>query len=210
MLLGFAVSAHSQLRVEKRADLAQPVAFGPKQGAIVVGFRRPDTMSAGKSGAVAFARYDPAKQDLVFQPKNAKKNGDTTTYWIQTASGDRTLASDYAVMVVSEGDYILYGATPGPAKQIMNSFCLGAPSFHVAAGETVYFGDFTPYMFVKMVDGVGSAMAYSSHPDDARKSIEKQPALAGGFRPAELHNKGSYGCAGAAMTAYIVPEQGAS
>jgi hypothetical protein len=209
LLIALAGTAQAQLRVEKRADLTLPITLGPKQAAIVVGFRRPDAMSAGKSGAVAFARYDPAKQDLIFQPRDAKKKGDTTTYWVQAGSGDRKLASDYAVMIVSEGDYVLYGATPGPARMVMNSFCLGAPSFHVGAGETVYFGDVAPYLVVKLVDGLGSAMAYSSHPDDARKAIEKQPALAAGFRRAELHNKTTYACAGATMTAYIVPDEAA-
>jgi hypothetical protein len=182
------------------------VALEPGQGAIIVGFRRPDPMSTGKSGAATFARYDLAKRDLIFQPRDAKKSGDTTTYWIQVSSGDKTLSADYAVMPVSAGDYVLFGATPGPAKQVLNTFCLGAPSFHVNAGEVVYFGDLSPYMLVKLEDGTRtSAMAYSSHPDDARKAIAAQPALAPAFRAGELHNQSTYACVGQLMTAYIVP-----
>ncbi|MDB5691406.1 MAG: hypothetical protein JWO81_469 [Alphaproteobacteria bacterium] len=200
-----AAPAASQLRVEKRADLSLPVALGPKQGAILVGFRRPDPMSQGKHGVVAFARYDLEHRDMVFQPKGAKKSGDTTTYWVQAQSGDKNLASDYALMVVSAGDYVMFGATPG-GKEVLSTFCLGAPAFHVGAGEIVYFGDLTPYPSVRLVDGTkAAAMAYSSHPDDARAALAHQPALAAGLRPAELRNKATYACAGQAMTAYEVP-----
>src|SRR4051812_32705165 len=103
--LGLAISAafpvSAQLRVEKRADLALPVALGPNQGAILVGFRRPDKMSAGKGGSAAFARYDLERRDVIFQPKKAKKQGDTTTYWVVAKSGDKKLKLDYALMIVS-------------------------------------------------------------------------------------------------------------
>lgn len=203
--LGAAAPAASQLRVEKRADLSLPVILGPKQGAILVGFRRPDPMSQNKHGAVAFARYDLEHRDMIFQPKGAKKAGDTTTYWVQADSGDKKLASDYALMVVSAGDYVMFGATPG-GKVVLNTFCLGAPAFHVGAGEIVYFGDLTPYPSVRLVDGTKTAaMAYSSHPDDARAALARQPALAAAMKPAELRNKATYACAGQAMLTYEVP-----
>ena len=200
-----ATTVPAQLRVEKRADLATPVVLGPDQGAIVVGFRRPDKMSAGKSGMVSFSRYDMAKRDVIFQPRDAKKKGDTTTYWISARSGDKKLPLDHAVMIVSAGDYVMFGAAPGPAGTVMNTMCLGAPAFHVAAGETVYFGDVTPYLFVKLVDGSrASAMAYSSHPEDARTALATQPALAAGFKPADLRNNATYGCVAQTMMAYYV------
>lgn len=201
-----AAPATAQLRADKRADLSQPVTLGPNQGAIVVGFRRPDSMSAGKSGTVAFMRYDREKRDLILQPRDAKKTGDTTTYSVLARSGDRKLPLDHAVMVVSAGDYVLYGASPGPGGQVTNTFCLGAPTFRVNAGEVVYFGDVTPYIFVKLENGDRAmAMAYSSHPDDARKALAAQPALAGAFRPADLRNDATYGCVAQIMLAYTVP-----
>jgi hypothetical protein len=201
-----AVPAAAQLKVEKPADLAAPVALGPKQGAIVVGIRRPDKMSEHKGGTIAFARYDIAKRDIVAMPKHAKKEGDTTTYWVQVRSGDKTLAAEYLVMPVTAGDYVLFGATPAKMPQVANTFCLGAPAFHVAAGEVVYFGDLTPYPSVKLVDGTSTAaMAWSSHPDAARAALGKQAALAAALKPAELSNEATYGCAGLAMTAYAVP-----
>ncbi len=198
--------AAAQLRAEKRVDLAVPVQLAPGQGAIVVGFRRPDRMSMGKAGSVAFSRYDLAKREVVFQPRDAKKRGDTTTYWVMARSGDRKLAVDHAVLIVSPGDYVLFGASPGMVGLVTNTMCLGAPTFSVAAGETVYFGDVTPYIGVKLVDGTrASAMAYSSHPEDARKAVAGQPALLTGFRPAALRNGATYGCVAQEMTAYRVP-----
>lgn len=206
LALAFPAAAFAQLKVEKRADLAQPAVLGPNQGAILVGFRRPDKMSAGKSGVAAFARYDSAKRDLILQPRDAKKLGDQTTYWVLARSGNRKLTLDHAVMVVSAGDYVLFGASPGPGGLVTNTFCLGAPTFRVNAGEVVYFGDLTPYLFVKLEDGSPAmAMAYSYHPDDARKALAGQPSLAAAFRPAALRNDATYGCAAQTMLAYEVP-----
>lgn len=231
--LTFAVKATAQLRVTKPAELTQPVALQPGQGAIVVGLRRPDKMSLGKSGTLAFARYDVDQRNTIYQPKDAKKNGDTTTYWVDVRTQDKKSGLETLVFPVSPGDYVLFGATPGPAAQVMNNFCLGAPTFRVNAGEVVYFGDITPYMSVKvletgnaasdpvgnaasgallgsaiaksMVAGRASAMAYSSHPDDARQALASQPALAAAFKPAEIRNGATYACIAQTMTAYQVP-----
>lgn len=217
-----AAPATAQLHADKRADLTAPVVLGPGQAAVIIGFRRPDSLSAGKSGLVAFARYDLEKRDLIARPKDARKNGDTTTYAITVKSGDRKLPLDHAVMIVSAGDYVLLGAAPGPVAGVMNSFCFGAPTFHVNAGETVYFGDVTPYLGVRMVESdttkpptlmgidvidsnIGSAMAYSSHPEDARAALANQPALAAAFKPAEIRNGATYGCFAQDMTAYVIP-----
>jgi hypothetical protein len=204
--LGLVGPAEAQLRVDRRADLAQPITLGPGQAGIMVGFRRPDPMSAGKSGAVAFGRYDFETRDLVLQPRHARRDGDTNTYWVLAKSADRNLPLDHALMVVSPGDYVLYGATPGPTRQVDNTFCLGSVAFHVDAGQVVYFGDVTPYLNVRLEDGSRTgAMAYSSHPDDARQALSGHPDLAAAFRPAELRNGATYGCVAQIMLAYAVP-----
>lgn len=207
-LLATAAPALAQLSVNKRADLRAPVVLGPGQGAIVIGFRRPDDWSAGKSGSIAFARYDIEKRDMIPRPKDAKKLGDTSTYWISVTSGDRKLALDHAVMLVSAGDYVLYGATPGPGGMVANSFCFSAPTVRVNAGETVYFGDMTPYLGARLADGSSHfGMAYSFHPDDARTALAGQPGLAAVFRPGDIRNGASYTCSGQAMTAYLAPDK---
>jgi len=212
----------AQLNVTRRADLGKPVALAPGQAAIIVGFRRPDNLSAGKSGILVFARYDLENRDLIDRPRGAKKSGDTNTYSISVRSGDRKLPLDHAVMLVSPGDYVLLGAAAGPLPSVTNNFCFSAPVFHVGAGETVYFGDVTPYLGVELAepnifkppsvmgikvigDNIGNAMAYSSHPDDARAAVAGQPTLAAGFKPGAIRNGATFGCNAPEMTAYIVP-----
>lgn len=200
-----AAPAAAQLRVTKSADLALPVVLGPGQGAILVAFRRPNAMSLGKSGVFAFARYDLENRDLVYQPKGAKKAGDTTTYWVEVASSAKKSELEYHLMVVSAGDYVLYGATPG-VKQVMSTFCFGSPTFSVGAGEIVYFGDITPYTNAKLADGRKTpAMAYSANPEEAKAALARQAPLLAAFRPAELRNQATYSCAGQAMMRYVVP-----
>lgn len=197
--------AAAQLRVTRSADLALPVTLAPEQGAILVAFRRPDSMSLGKSGVFAFARYDLENRDLVYQPKGARKAGDSKTYWVEVASTAKKSVVEYHLMPVSPGDYVLYGGTPG-VKQLMSTFCFGSPTFSVRAGEVVYFGDITPYTGAKLADGRKvPAMAYSSNPEAARAALAKQKALAAAFRPAELRNQATYSCAGQAMMRYVVP-----
>lgn len=207
LALTLASPALAQLTA-KPADLSKPVVLAPGQAAIVIGFRRPNAASLGKSGQLAFARYDVTKRDLIFMPDGAKKKGDTTTYAIQVASDDRNAPLEHRVMLVSPGDYVLLGATPGPVAGVANTFCLGAPTFNVKAGETVYFGDITPYIAVPMADGTrGNAMAWSDHEDDARAAMAKHPALAVGFRPAELKNAAHFRCFGLEMNAYYIPNK---
>jgi hypothetical protein len=204
----FAGPAAAQLRVTKGADLTLPVTLEAGQGAILVAFRRPDSMSLGKSGIFAFARYDLGNRDLVYQPKGAKKAGDTTTYWVEVASSAKKSEVEYHLMVVSAGDYVLYGATPG-VKQVMSTFCFGSPTFSVRPGEVVYFGDITPYTNAKLADGRKvAAMAYSANPEAAKSALTKQDALLAAFRPAELRNQATYSCAGQAMMRYVVPGAG--
>jgi hypothetical protein len=204
VLVTAAAPASAQLRVERRADLALPVTLGPGQGAILVGFRRPDPQSQNRHGVVAFARYDLEARDIVPQPRGARRAGDTTTYWVLAKSGDRTLAQDHSLMIVSEGDYVMFGAAP--MRVMDTTFCLGAPTFRVRAGEVVYFGDVTPYLNVRMEGGRrGSAMAYSSDVTKAREALAAQPALASALRPAELSNQATFGCVAQNMMAYAVP-----
>jgi hypothetical protein len=205
--LALATPAAAQLSAV-RADLDKPVVLAPGQAAIVVGFRRPDAASLGKSGQLAFARYDLGRRDLVPVPAGAKAGPTGTTYAVRAMSGDRNQALEHVVMLVSPGDYVLIGATPGAVPAVGNSFCFGAPTFRVSAGETVYFGDITPYIGVPLADGSrGNAMAWSDHPDDARTALENQPALARGFKPAGLRNAATFRCFGLEMNAYYIPNK---
>ena len=202
-----ATPAAAQLSVTKPTPLELPVTMAPHQGALLVAFRRPDGWSAGKSGTIAFARYDPARHDMIARPKDAKKNGDTNTYWIQASSKDRKAALEYRLMLVSAGDYVLYGAAPGPGGMVMNSFCYSSVTLRVNAGEVVYFGDVTPYIAAKRADGgpFYFGMPWSWHPDEAKAALASQPALQAAFKPGELKGGASYSCSGQMMTAYDLP-----
>ena len=112
---------------------------------------------------------------------------------------------EYHLMVVSAGDYVLYGATPG-VKMVMSTFCFGSPTFSVGAGEVVYFGDITPYTGARLADGRKvAAMAYSANPEAARAALARHKALRASFRSAELRNQATYSCAGQSMMRYVVP-----
>ena len=205
-LLACTASASAQLSVTRPTPLETPVTLGPGQAAVLIGFRRPDGWSLGKSGTIAFARYDPVRHDMIARPRDAKKNGDTSTYWIQVKSGDRKAALEYRLMLVSAGDYVLYGASPGPGGMVVNSFCFNSITFRVNAGEVVYFGDITPYIGAKTPEGgYYFGMPHSWHPDEARAALARQPALQAAFRPAELKGGASYSCSGQAMSAYDLP-----
>lgn len=205
--LVLAAPATAQLSVTKPAPLTAPIALGPNQAALVIGFRRPDGWSLGKSGIVAFARYDPARHDMIARPRDAKKNGDTNTYWIQARSVNRKAPLEHVVMLISAGDYVLYGASAGPAATVMNSFCFNSITLRVNAGEVVYAGDFTPYFGARRADGGPNyfGVPFSWHPEDARAAVAGQPALAAALRPGEYRGGASYSCSGQVMSAYDVP-----
>ncbi len=215
LVAGLLASASSpaiaQLRAEKRADLNLPIILEPNQALLVMGFRRPDTLSLGKNGSIEFTRYDMEKRDMVFEPKNAKKDGDKNTYWVQFTSANRKSPLEYNAMVIAAGDYVLSSSTIGggtfmDAQPVVVNFCLSAPVLHVEAGQAVYFGDLTPYQFVKMASGNrGNAMKYSTNIEDARKALDKQGALATALKPADIHNAAKFGCFGQSMLAYAVP-----
>lgn len=185
---------------------AAPMALAPGQAGILVAFRRPDKASEGKSGALAFARYDPEKRDLIPEPRGAKKQGITTTYNVLARSTDRRAPIEHALFLVTPGDYVLAGASPGPGGMVVNSFCLSGPTFRVTEGEIAYFGAITPYMSVKQVDGTSvAAMAWSSDVEAARAALADHPALQQAVQPADIRNKATWGCVATTMMAYDVP-----
>ena len=203
-----AAPASAQLRVTKRADLALPVKLEPGQGAILVGFRRPDAHSLGKSAAVSFARYKPADGDLEYQPRDWKKKGDKTTYSVLARSLDKKAGLELHILPVTAGRYVMSSAQAGPYNPAqVTTFCLGAPSFEVKEGEVVYFGELTPYMAVPGAEGKKLlAVPYSRDADGARALLAaKVPALADAFKSAAVENDATWGCIGQTMTAYRVP-----
>jgi hypothetical protein len=205
---GGKVTAPAALTAGKKVDLGA-FKLAPGQGAILVGFRRPDDHSLGKSASASFARYDAEQGDLHYQPRDWKKKGDKTTYGVHARSIDKKAGHELHILPVTAGRYVLSSAQAGPYNpQQITTFCLGAPSFEVKEGEIVYFGDLTPYMSAPASDGGKLlAMPYSSDAEGARALLAgRKAALAGSFRSAELQNDATWGCIGQAMTAYRVKE----
>ena len=205
---GGTVSGPVSLTAGKKVDISAPLTLEPGQGAILVGFRRPDAHSLGKSASASFSRYNASEGDLHYQPRDWKKKGDKTTYGVQARSIDKKMGLEMHIIPVTAGRYVLSSGQPGPHNpQAVTTFCLGAPSFEVKEGEVAYFGDLTPYMAVPGAEGGKLlSMPYSRDADGARALLaSKQPALAVAFKPAEIENGATWGCVGQAMTAYRIP-----
>jgi hypothetical protein len=190
----------------RRVDPAVPLTLAPNEGALVLAFRRPDAGSAGRTGEVQFARYDLAQRDLIYQPRDWRRRGDTTTYRMAVISSDRRAPLEVHVLKVTPGDYVITGHVPGVVP-VTNSFCFGAPTFHVGAGEVVYVGDFIPFMNHRLSTGERlTQVAYTSHIEDARRTLAvHQPMLAEGLRPATLRNRATYACAAITMDRWDIP-----
>jgi hypothetical protein len=191
----------------KKVDAGAPLALGPGEGAIVLGYRRPGGGSVGRSGSVQFARYDVEQRDLVYQPRDWKKKGDKTTYNLLAPSKDRKAAYEVQVLRVTPGDYVITGTSVGPAVPITTSNCFGAPTFRVGEGEVVYVGDFMPFMDHQLSTGTKHfGMAYASHPDDAKATLQaSQPALATSLKPAALRNRATFACSAIIMDRWDLP-----
>jgi hypothetical protein len=190
----------------KKADPAAPFALGPGEAAVVLGFRRPDIGSAGRSGTLSIARYDVAGRDLVYRPRDWKKKGDKTTYSLSVGSKDRKAPYEVQVLRVTPGDYVLMGSAVGKLA-VTNSYCFGAPTFRVGAGDVVYLGDFVPYLDARMSTGAKlNAIAWALHLDDARQVLAgKQASLAGALKPAALRNRATYACLAITMDRWDLP-----
>ena len=183
----------------------KPVEIASGQGGVILGFRRPDEASQGKSASLLISRYDPEAANVVFPEKRDK--ADTTTYGLLIKSRDKALEVEHALHALTPGTYVISGATPGVQGAVNMNFCLGSAMFTVEPGKITYIGDFLPYVLAP-AEGGGrlSAMAWQDHLADAEAAA---PALQSSaplpVQPASFTNGVSWGCAATVMTAYAVP-----
>lgn len=193
----------ASLFLGKKVDPAAPFVLAPGEAAIVVAFRRPDPGSAGRSGRLELMRYDSAGRDLVYRPRDWKKQGDKTTYSVSVASGDRKAPYEVQVVRITPGDYVLNSWASGTLLPTTTN-CFGAPNFHVAAGEVLFLGDFIPYWDVKLASGAKfSDLVYAGQTGDARGALQsRQPTLATALRPAAWRNNATYACSAITMTRF--------
>lgn len=199
------LNATGSVWLGKKVNAAQPMVLGPQEAAIVLGFRRVEPVAVGKSGGVTLLRYDRAKRDVIYRPKDWKKSGDATTYTVDATSHDKKAVYEVQMLRITPGDYVLNSTTAGKLPAVSTN-CFGAPTFHVEPGEVVYLGDFTPYDGVKLIDGnkfVG--LGHAMHLDDARRTLSgQQPQAAAAIRPAQWSNNATYSCAGIVMTRWDI------
>lgn len=190
----------------KKVDPAKAFALAPGEAAIVVAFRRPDSGSAGRSGTLQLVRYDMDKRDVVYRPRDWKKQGDKTTYLVDAKSGDKLAPHEVQVIRLTPGDYVLNSSAVGALLPVTSN-CFGAPTFHANAGDVLYVGDFIPYWNVKLANGGRlSALAYTAKADETRKALaSRQPALAEAMKVAALHNGATYSCSAITMDRWDVP-----
>lgn len=193
----------------KKVDPKAPFVLAPGEAAVVVAFRRPDALSAGRSALVQLARYDVAGRDLLYRRKDWKKTGDKTIYEVAAGSADRKAPYEVQVLKVTPGDYVI-ASTAVVAKVATTSYCFGAPTFHVDPGAVVYLGDFVPVVDAKLKTGEAvSTLAYASHIDDARRTLTTaQPALGSALRPAAILNRATYACSAITMDRWDLPGVG--
>jgi hypothetical protein len=179
----------------------------PGQGAIVMAYRRNHSAAANRFGLVQLFRYDRAKGDLDYQPRDWKKKGDKTTYVVGIPAGDRRAAYELRVIPVTAGDYVLGGWSLGTNVPPVASNCFGAPMIRVEAGQYAYLGDATPIMGAQLTDGQKtSAMIFTRHLSVAQEALAKlRPELAGKLVEVPVHNRATYSCAAVTMDRFDWP-----
>jgi hypothetical protein len=184
----------------KKVDPAAAIELKPDEGLLVLAYRRALPEAIGRSGVIQIARYDIDKRDLIAQPRDWKKKGDLTTYSITANSVNRKAEYEVQVRRVTAGDYVVIG-TGVVTPMITTSYCFGAPTFRVGAGQVVYLGDMVPVVNGRSETGVRlDSLVYANNIEDARRTLAiKQPTLAQTMTPATISNRATYGCAAMTM-----------
>lgn len=178
-----------------RVPAVDPIQLAPGEAAMVMTFRRSLPASSNRIGQLDLARYDVARREMVKSPGDAKKTGDKTVYFKRVESVDRKSPYEVQIVRLTPGDYVIAGTDVGPAMPSGN-FCLGAPTFHVGEGETVYIGDFVPLWGATLSTGKRViTLGWTPKIEEARAALATaQPALAAAMKPAVLRNRATYGC----------------
>jgi hypothetical protein len=195
------------LFVHKKPEKALLPPLEPGQGAIVMAFRRNGGAADGRSGLVQLFRYDQAKGDLVYQPRDWKKTGDKTSYSVSIPSGDKKAGYELRVIPVTAGDYVLGGATIGMTTPPTVTNCFGAPMIRVEAGQYAYLGDASPFLNARLASGEKkTTMVFTRHFDTARKAMTGlRPDIAAKMVEPAIHNRATYTCAAVTMDRFDWP-----
>lgn len=179
----------------------------PGQGAIVMAYRRNHPAAANRFGLVQLFRYDQAKGDLQYQPRDWKKKADKTTYVVSIPAGDRHAEYELRIIPVTAGDYVLGGWSIGANVPPQASNCFGAPMITVEAGQFAYLGDATPIIGAQLANGDKmTAMIFSRYFAVARDALGKlRPDLATKLVEVPIKNRATYSCAAVTMDRFDWP-----
>ena len=207
LAVGPGLAGPATLLVNKDPAKAVLAALEPGQGAIVMAYRRNHPAAANRFGLVQLFRYDQAKGDLEYQPRDWKKKGDKTTYVVSIPAGDRHAAYELRVIPVTAGDYVLGGWSVGANVPPQASNCFGAPMIRVEAGQYAYLGDATPIMGAQLANGdKTSAMVFNRYLNVAQDELTKlRPELAGKLVEVPIRNRATYSCAAVTMDRFDWP-----
>jgi hypothetical protein len=193
------ISGPESLFIGKKIDAWVPVTLAPDEAAVVLAYRRPGELNAGRFVQMDVNRYDAQAQDLIYQPRDWKKKGDKTTYYVEVPSGDRKAGLEVQLLKLTPGDYVI--TSTSFARVAMSSNCFGAPTFHVGAGDVAYIGDFIPVWGARGADGKKQfGVGYASRIEDARRVLAtKQPQLAAAMKAGKVMNGATYACSAITM-----------
>jgi hypothetical protein len=207
LAVGPELSGPATLFVNKDPAKAALPPLEPGQGAIVMAYRRNNPASQNRFGLVQLFRYDQAKGDLQYQPRDWKKRGDKTTYVVSIPAGDRHAEYEFRIIPVTAGDYVLGGWSVGVNVPPQASNCFGAPMISVKEGEYAYLGDATPIMGAQLANGDKmSAMIFNRYFTVAKGALAKlRPDLASKLTEAPIKNRATYSCAAVTMDRFDWP-----
>ena len=183
-----------------------PIVLGPNEGAVVLAFRRPDAKSAGRSGKLRLLKFKAERLDLDL-PRKGVKEDKQISFVRLVESKDRKAPYELQVVRLTPGYYVIDSTSAGSTLP-MTTNCFGAPIFEVKAGETVYLGDWIPFMDVRLSNGdkLFGTLAFAPHFDQASSALARfQPALTESMTPAALANGATYSCAGMTMDRSELP-----
>ncbi|WP_300974135.1 hypothetical protein [Sphingomonas sp. LHG3406-1] len=201
------LASPATLWIHKDPKKAVMPVLAPNQGAIVVAYNRNHPAAKDRFARIELYRYDAAKSDLHYQPRDWKKKGDLTTYVVSIPAGDRRAGYELRIIPVTAGDYVLGGATLGTNMPPASSNCFGAPMISVKAGEYAYLADATPVMGATLSDGSRtSTMVYTRNLAQAQAELARlRPELAGKLVEAPIVNRATYSCAAVTMDRFDWP-----
>jgi hypothetical protein len=178
------------------------VTAGAGQAVVVAVFS--NMAPGGGDNDVYWLPYDRAGHRLAVPEK-----GDSRPYGFHAVYATSIFASKKAeytayVGVVPAGDYVL--AHHDADKLFSNSFCFGAPVFHVEPGTVSYIGGYKTWHMVPTV-GLRDdlALAWEANIDRAKAALALFPGLADKLVVARIENGATFDCAGNGMFAYRVP-----